>query len=172
MNPLALIKKLYWIVCKSPEEYARHIGVKIGTDNLIGWNHWSTEPYLITIGSHCQLTDCKIFTHGGGQAIRHLHPEFDVFGKVSIGDYVYIGSGSLIMPGVTIGDNVLIAAGSVVTKSVPSGVVVAGNPARIISSIEEYYERNKSYNLGTKGLNSKLKKKALMEADEQMFIKK
>lgn len=101
-----------------------------------------------------------------------MHPEFDVFGKVSIGDYVYIGSGSLIMPGVTIGDNVLIAAGSVVTKSVPSGVVVAGNPARIISSIEEYYERNKSYNLGTKGLNSKLKKKALMEADEQMFIKK
>ena len=47
------------------------------------------------------------------------------------------------MPGVTVGDNVLIAAGSIVTKSIPSNVVVAGNPARFICSIEDYIERNK-----------------------------
>lgn len=48
------------------------------------------------------------------------------------------------MPGVTVGDNVLIAAGSVVTNSVPSNCVVGGNPARIICSRREYYERNKN----------------------------
>lgn len=61
-----LIKKLYWKYIASPEKYARHIGVNIGVNNLIGKNHWSSEPYLITIGDNCQLTDCKIFTHGGG----------------------------------------------------------------------------------------------------------
>ncbi len=51
----------------SPEKYARFIGVNIGTDNLMGKNHWSSEPYLIKIGSHCQLTDCQMHTHGGGR---------------------------------------------------------------------------------------------------------
>ncbi|MCA6046142.1 hypothetical protein KQP74_01455 [Bacteroides thetaiotaomicron] len=46
-------------------------------------------------------------------------PDFDCFGKVTIGDYVYIGKRALIMPGVTLGNHVLVAAGSVVTKSVP-----------------------------------------------------
>lgn len=138
----------------------------------MGKSHWSSEPYLITIGSHCQLTTCKIFTHGGGQVVRHIDPTFDAFGKVVIGDYVYIGAEALIMPGVTIGDHALIAAGSVVTKSVPSGIVVAGNPARPICSIEEYYNRNKRYNVKTKGLSSSEKKKVLLKVAEEMFVKK
>lgn len=138
----------------------------------MGKSHWSSEPYLITIGSHCQLTTCKIFTHGGGQVVRHIDPTFDAFGKVVIGDYVYIGAEALIMPGVTIGDHALIAAGSVVTKSVPSGIVVAGNPARPICSIEEYYNRNKRYNVKTKGLSSSEKKKVLLKVADEMFVKK
>lgn len=155
-----LIDYLYYIFA-SPEKYARHIGVKIGEDNLITKNHWSSEPYLITIGSHCQLTNCKIFTHGGGQCIRDKYPDFDCFGKVTIGNYVYIGSNSLILPGVTIGNNVLIAAGSIVTKSVPSGSVVAGNPAKIICSINEYFQRNKQYDISTKRKSAKYKEKVL-----------
>ena len=138
----------------------------------MGKSHWSSEPYLVTIGSHCQLTTCKIFTHGGGQVVRHIDPTFDAFGKVVIGDYVYIGAEALIMPGVTIGDHALIAAGSVVTKSVPSGIVVAGNPARPICSIEEYYNRNKRYNVKTKGLSSSEKKKVLLKVADEMFVKK
>lgn len=68
----------------------------------------------------------------GGNVVRCQIPDFDIFGKITIGDWVYIGNNSLIMPGVTIDNNVLVASGSVVTKSVPAGVVVAGNPARII----------------------------------------
>lgn len=92
------------------------MGVQIGEDNLILKNHWSSEPYLIKIGSHCQLTNCRIHTHGGGQVIRHIDPTFDVFGKVEIGDYVYIGSDSFIMLGVTIRDYVFFVADFAVTK--------------------------------------------------------
>lgn len=138
----------------------------------MGKSHWSSEPYLITIGSHCQLTTCKIFTHSGGQVVRHIDPTFDAFGKVVIGDYVYIGAEALIMPGVTIGDHALIAAGSVVTKSVPSGIVVAGNPARPICTIEEFYARNKKYNVKTKGLSAREKEKMLLKMADEMFVKK
>lgn len=172
MNPLKLIKLIYWRFIASPEKYARHIGIHIGNNNLIGKNHWSSEPYLITIGSHCQLTNCQILTHGGGGAIRQFHPDFDCFGRVTIGDYVYIGTNSLIMPGVTIGNNVLVAAGSIVTKSIPSGMVVAGVPARIICTINEYYERNKKYDIHSKGMNGKDKKKLILSMPEDKFIKK
>lgn len=154
----------------SPQAWARHIGVNIGENNLIGYNHWSSEPYLITVGNNCQLTDCKIFTHGGGGAIRASHPDFDAFGKVVIGNYVYIGTGALIMPGVTIGDNSLIAAGSVVTKSIPAGSVAAGNPARVLCSVEDYYERNRKWDLHSK--NIKDKKSFLLSLPDDKFIKK
>lgn len=156
----------------SPHSYAKRIGVTIGVDNLIGKDHWGSEPYLITVGSHCQLTSCKIFTHGGAQVVRNVDPTFDVFGKVVIGDYVYIGYNALIMPGVTIGNHVLVAAGSVVTKSVPCGMVVAGNPAKPICTIQEYYERNKKYDVGTKGLSRENKRDYLLKLPDNKFIKK
>jgi serine acetyltransferase len=76
------------------------------------------------------------------------------------------------MPGVTIGDNVLIAAGSVVTKSIPSNVVVAGNPARYICSLDEYIEKNLPYNIDSKSLSQKDKKKLLLSFPDDKFIKK
>lgn len=51
---------------------------------------------------------------------------------VKIGKYVWIGTGAIILPGVNIGDNSVVGAGAVVTKNVPPGVVVVGNPAKII----------------------------------------
>ena len=56
--------------------------------------------------------------------------------KVIIGDDVWIGGNSVINPGVTIGSNVVIGSGSVVTKDIPSNVVAAGNPCRVIRNIE------------------------------------
>ena len=76
---------------------------------------------------------------------------------------MYIGTNSLIMPGVTIGNNVLVAAGSVVTKSIPSGMVVGGNPARIISNVNKFYQRNKKYDIGSKKLNAKEKADIVFE---------
>ena len=91
-----------------------------------------------------QITDnVAFFTHGGGWVFRNEIPDMDFFGKIIVKDNVYIGSGSSILPGVTIESNVIVAARSVVTKSIPEGVVVAGNPTRIVGTVEDY--KNKCY---------------------------
>lgn len=62
------LKTLYWRFCKTPEQYARHIGVKIGKNCLIGSYEWGSEPYLISIGNNVQVTrSVSMYTHGGGQ---------------------------------------------------------------------------------------------------------
>ena len=169
-NILQKIKILYL----SPIKYARYVGVKIGNNTFIAdKHHWPSEAYLITIGNDCAITEgVKLYTHGGGRMMRQKYPDFDSFGKISIGNHVYIGASSQIMPGVTIEDNVLIASSSVVTKSVPSGVVVGGNPARIICSIDDYIKRNIKYNTHTKGLSKVEKRKVLEKLPDNAFIKK
>ena len=65
---------------------------------------------------------------------------------VHIGNNVWIGAGSVIVPGVTIGDNTVIGAGSVVTKDIPANVVAVGNPCRVMREIgdrdKEYFYKN------------------------------
>lgn len=107
-----------------------------------------------------------------GQVVRDKYPDFDTFGKVRIGGYCYIGTGSQIMPGVTLGNNVLVAAGSIVTKSVPSGFVVGGNPAKIICSIDDYIRNNIDYNLRTKDFSYRRKQQFLLGLPEEKFIRK
>lgn len=58
-------------------------------------------------------------------------------GTVTIGNRVWIGGGTIILPNVTIGDDTVIGAGSVVTKDIPSGVVAVGNPCRVLRPITE-----------------------------------
>lgn len=167
------INLFYWRFVASPEKYARHIGVKIGKYCFISTREWSNEPYLVTIGDHVQVTrNVSIHTHGGGNSIRETHPDFDVFGKVVIEDWAYIGAYAHIMPGVTIGKGALVAAGSIVTKSVAPHTVVGGNPARVICTTEEFYEKNKQYDLGTKKLSSEEKKKLLLSLPDEKFIRK
>lgn len=91
----------------------------------------------ITIGNNVFLAPgVHIYT-----ATHPLNPEERnsgaEFGKsVKIGESVWLGGRAVICPGVTIGNNVVVAAGAVVTKDVPDNVVVGGNPAKIIKSIE------------------------------------
>lgn len=170
---LKKIKEVVYSLALSKERYARHVGVRIGKNCMIATRKWSSEPYLIFIGDNVQVTnDVYFHTHGGGHVARKDFPNFDVFGKIIIKDGAYIGSGSHIMPGVTIGKQVLVAAGSIVTKSVPDKMVVAGNPAKIICSVADYIEKNKKYNVNTKGLSFKEKKHYLLSLDDEMFIHK
>ena len=108
----------------------------------------------------------------GGNVIRRQIADFDSFGKVVIKDWDYIGAHAQIMPGVTIGEGSIVAAGSVVTKSVPDGMVVGGNPAKIICSVNDYLQRNVKYNLKTKGMSIKNKKHYLLSLNDDVFIKK
>ena len=66
------------------------------------------------------------------------------YGCIEVMDNVFIGSNTTILPNVKIGPNVIIAAGSVVTKDVPANSVVAGVPARVIESFDEYIEKRKN----------------------------
>ena len=60
-----------------------------------------------------------------------------------IGNRVFIGAESVLLPGVHIGDNAIVGAGSVVTKSIPANSVAAGNPARVIAATDKYMDKNK-----------------------------
>lgn len=68
-------------------------------------------------------------------------------GKVTFGDNVWIGGSVVILPGVTLGDNTVIGAGSVVTKDIPSNVIAAGNPYKVIRKITgAQFKRNMQVN--------------------------
>ena len=162
-------KRQFW----NPIKYARYIGVKVGKSCSFGKVSFGTEPYLIEIGDHVQLTsDISFFTHGAAWVFRERHPEFDFFGKIKVKNNVYIGNNVLILPGVTIESNCIIAAGSVVTKSVPEGKIVGGNPAKIIGEVEAFYDRIKMFNVGSKDFSVNHKREYLTKLDENIFIKK
>lgn len=162
-------RELFW----QPERYARYLGVKIGKGCSIATKYFGSEPYLVEIGDHVQITSgVRFFTHGGGWVFRRDNPKFDCFGKVKIGSNVYIGNCAMIMPGVSVGNNVVIGAGSVVTKSVVDNIVVAGNPAREIGKINELELKLSEFNINSKGMKHKLKKDLLLTLPSDKFLKK
>lgn len=72
---------------------------------------------------------------------NHKENDYDMHTEnrpITIGDNVWIGMNTVVLPGVTIGDNVMIGANSVVTKEIPPNVVAAGNPCRVIRQKEPY----------------------------------
>lgn len=64
--------------------------------------------------------------------------------NVEIGNQVFIGAGTIVLPGVTIGDRVVIGAGSIVSRDIPTNSVAVGQPARVIAALDEYLEKQKS----------------------------
>jgi acetyltransferase-like isoleucine patch superfamily enzyme len=119
--------------------YARKIGVQVGDNCRIYTTHFGSEPFLVSIGNHVTITSgVKLITHDGAAwLMRDEKGRRYVYQPIAIGNHVFIGVNSIVMPGVKIEDKVIVAAGSVVTKSVPSGVVVAGVPARIIGCYDD-----------------------------------
>lgn len=166
---LKVYRKLFWSV----EKIAKYNGVKIGKNCDIQEVNFGSEPYLISIGDNVQITHgTKIFTHGGARVLRGKYPQMDFFGKVIIKDNVYIGNNCLIMPGVTIGSNVIVAAGSVVAKSVSDNVVIGGNPAKVLSSLDDFEKKVIEKNVGSKFMSRNEKKEFLLSLPEERFIKK
>ena len=64
--------------------------------------------------------------------------------NTKVGNNVFIGAGSIVLPGVTIGNNVIIGSASVITKNIPSDCVAAGNPAKVLCPLEIYLEKEKA----------------------------
>lgn len=132
--------------------YLRKIGCEVGNDTYF-FNAPSMKIDIkrkdyIKIGSKCKIAeDVTILAHDYSWEVlrstyEHILPSG---GKcVEIGDNVFIGKKSIILRGVKIGKNSIIGAGSVVTKDVASNTVVAGNPAKVISSLDDYYKKLES----------------------------
>ena len=142
---------------------AKKSGLKIGKGSSVDRSvYFGTEPYLIQIGHDVRITQgVKFITHDGGLwVLRNLGfaEDADKFGRIIIGNNVNIGWNVIIMPDVHIGNNVVIGAGAIVTKSIPSNTVWAGVPAKQISTIEDYFEKNKG-NLDKTKLYSRAEKK-------------
>jgi acetyltransferase-like isoleucine patch superfamily enzyme len=139
-----MIKKVYLAILRrfDPIKHARRIGVQLGDDCRLIDVSFGSEPWLIKLGNHVSISDTRFVTHDGGVWVfREKHPKIDCVAPIVVGNNVFIGSGTIILPGVTIGDNVVIGAGSVVTRDIPSNCVVAGIPARSIRSLDEYEMR-------------------------------
>lgn len=113
---------------------------------------FGSEPWLITLGRNVYITAGVTFiTHDGGTLIlRGQVPDLEWTAPIDIGDDVYIGVQSIILPGVRIGSRSIVGAGSVVTSDVAPNSVVAGVPARRIQSVDEYLAKleAKSLHLG------------------------
>ena len=153
-----------------PNTYAKLRGVQFGHSCSFRTKYFGSEPYLISMGNNVATSvDVSFVTHDGAiEVIRNLSPEYknaDLFGRIQIGNNVFIGWGSVILPGTTVGDNVIIGAGSVVKGTLESNSVYAGVPAKFISSIEDYIEKNKTALTFTKHMLPLEKKDFLMHGN-------
>jgi acetyltransferase-like isoleucine patch superfamily enzyme len=102
-----------------------------------------SEP--VRIGSNCVLTGCTILAHDASAnfhlGLKYGDPSIKL--PVIIEDNCFIGYGSIILMGVTVGHDSVVGAGAIVTKNVPPRSVVAGNPAKVICSIDEFVEKRR-----------------------------
>ncbi len=122
-------------------EYLRSRGVQIGENvHLFNTNIDFCHGFLVSIGDNVTLTGVTVLAH---DASTQIPLGVSKVGRVKIGNNVFVGRGSIILPGVSIGDNCVIGAGSVVSNSIPSNSVAVGNPARVVSSYEEFVEKHR-----------------------------
>ena len=124
--------------------------IQVGKNFFANYNCTILDVAKVVIGDNCQLApNVSIYTAG-----HPLHPDtrntaYEYGIAVTIGDNVWIGGNTVILPGVHIGSNTVIGAGSVVTKDIPDWVIAAGNPCRVIRSITEedrpYYYKDRKF---------------------------
>lgn len=96
-------------------------------------------PWLINIGDNVTLAPESMLLCHDGSTKKIVG--YSKIGRIAIGNNVFIGAKAIVLPNVTIGNNVVVGAGSVVTKNIPDNCVVAGIPAKIVCSTEEYRNR-------------------------------
>lgn len=167
-----MVRRLYREIYKfifqrlSPVRYAKKIGVNIkGVISIYGKVNFGTEPWLITIGKDCHITNGVTFeTHDGGTLLfRKDIPDLEITKPIIIGDEVYIGNNVIILPGVKVGNHCVIGAGAIVTHNIPDNSVAVGVPAKVIKSTDEYLEKIKKESLHLGHLKGQEKDKALMK---------
>ena len=126
--------------------------IEVGENFFANYNFTVLDTGKVRIGANAQIgPNVSIYAAG-----HPVHPDSRNSGYeygigITIGDNVWIGGNTCILPGVTIGNNVVIGAGSVVTKDIPDSVIAAGNPCRIIRAATEadrdFYYRGRRFDV-------------------------
>lgn len=166
---IRVINRIKYGKCETIDEL-RARGVKIGNNcsictDKIDFGH----GYLISIGNNVTISDAALIAHDGSTK-KILG--YSKVGSIIIGDNVFIGFGALILPNVKIGDNVVVGAGSVVIRDIPSDSVVAGNPARVVCTMEAFIEKNKRLFEDAKHFDTPWGKKSETEKAEMFELLK
>jgi maltose O-acetyltransferase len=121
-----------------PPFFCEYGAISIGDRTFVNVDAVMLDVMPITIGAACQIAprvQLLTATHPIDPEPRRIGWEY---GKpITIGDNVWLGAGVIVCPGVSIGNDTVVGAGAVVTKDLPSGVVAAGTPARVLREIGE-----------------------------------
>ena len=104
---------------------------------------WNAETWTAS-----GLSVVNLDSDGGTLILRQEVPDLEWTAPIAVGDDVYIGLRSIVLPGVTIGDRCIIGAAAVVTHDVPSNSVAAGVPARPLCTVDDYLQRMREKSLG------------------------
>ena len=143
---MKIVRKILEYLRGEPQHLDKLIkrGLKIGKDfkRLGGVIIDPSHCYHITIGDNVTLAPRV-------HILAHDTSTYVFFGKtraanVLIGNDVFIGAGSIILPGVQIGNRVIIGAGSIVTKDIPDNSIAVGNPAKVIMPIDDYLDKERA----------------------------
>ena len=126
--------------------------IEVGENFFANYNLIILDVGKVRIGDNAHIApNVSIYTAG-----HPIHPDSRNSGyeygiPVTIGDNVWIGGNTCIMPGVTIGNNVVIGGGSVVTKDIPDNMIAVGNPCKVIREITEadrdYYFKDRKFDV-------------------------
>lgn len=104
--------------------------------------------FLISIGDNCTICpNVRLIAH---DASTKKHLGYTKIGRIDIKNDCFIGDSAIVLPGVSIGPCSIIGAGSVVTKDIPARTVAAGNPAKVICSLDEYLKKLSGMSEGKK----------------------
>ena len=137
-----LYEKLREKCHQNPVDRLRENGAVIGENVHIYDGGGSSIDYcfghLLKLENNVTRSNTTILLHDASikKELKHVK-----LGKITIGDDVFIGAGSIILPNVNIGSKVVIGAGSVVSKNIPDGSVAVGNPIRIIGTYDAYMQK-------------------------------
>ena len=121
--------------------------VHLGDGVYANFNLTLVDDCEIFIGDHVMIGPNVVLatgTHPVNPRLRYQQAQYNL--PIHIEENVWIGAGSVVLPGVTIGKNSVIGAGSVVTKDIPANVVAAGSPCRVLRQIgerdQQYYAKD------------------------------
>ena len=118
--------------------------IEIGDNFFMNYNGVILDCAKVTFGDNVFVApNCGFYCAGHPLDVEQRNQGLEYAYPITIGNNVWIGANVVVLAGVTIGDDTVIGAGSVVNKDIPSGVIAAGNPCKVIRKITE--EDKKKY---------------------------